>query len=329
MPRAAIMPAARFGLVWRPAWLPAIGSPVEEKSLQSQTLGFIGLGRMGAPMVRRLAAAGHRVVVHDARPEAAESVAAGPIALASSAAAVADEAGIVFCSLPTPPVVRDVVLGADGVAAGSKVRIVVDLSTTGPSMAKAVSSSLAAKGIAWVDAPVSGGIAGARDGTLAVMVSCAQAVYQEIDPILAAFGRRFYCGDAPGSAQVAKLGNNMIAAAVVLLSAEALAMGVKAGLDPKIMCDIINASSGRNSATQDKFPRSVLPGTFDFGFATALSYKDVRMCVDEAENLGVPMVAGSLVRQMLAATNARFGPDSDFTSMVRIVEEWAGVEIRA
>ena len=99
-------------------------------------------------------------------------------------------------------------------------------------------------------------------------------------------------------------------------------------LDARVLIDIINASSGRNSATQDKFPRAVLPGTFDFGFATGLSYKDVRLCIDEAESLGVPMVAGAAVRQMLAVTQARFGFDSDFTSVARVVEEWAGVEIK-
>src|SRR5690606_28543461 len=136
-------------------------------------------------------------------------------------------------------------------------------------------------------------------------------------------------GEQAGAAEEVKLGNNMIGAGVILLSAEALAMGVKAGIDPAVMCEIINASSGRNSATQDKFPRAVLPGTFDFGFATALSYKDVGLCVDEGEALGVPMVGGSLVRQMLAVANAKYGPDSAFTNMGRIIEEWAGVEIRS
>lgn len=296
---------------------------------RQQTIGFIGLGRMGLQMAGRLVAAGYRVVVHDARPDAASGLPSGEVVRAAAPAEVADQAEIVFCSLPTPAIVHDVVLGSDGLASGSRVRIVVDLSTTGPSMAKTIAAALAQKGVEWVDAPVSGGIAGARDGKLAVMISCKRAVHDEIEPVVAHFGRLFYCGEIAGSAQVAKLGNNMIGSAVILLSAEALAMGVKAGLDPKVMCDIINASTGRNSATQDKFPRSVLPGTFDFGFATALAYKDVRLCVDEAENLGVPMVAGSLVRQMLAATNARFGPDSDFTSMVRLIEEWAGVEIRS
>ena len=103
-------------------------------------------------------------------------------------------------------------------------------------------------------------------------------------------------------------------------------MGVKAGLDAKVLIDIINAGSGRNSATQDKFPRAILTRTFDFGFATGLSYKDVRLCLEEAEALGVPMVAGAAVRQMLAITHAKFGVDSDFTCIAKVVEEWAGVE---
>jgi 3-hydroxyisobutyrate dehydrogenase-like beta-hydroxyacid dehydrogenase len=103
---------------------------------------------------------------------------------------------------------------------------------------------------------------------------------------------------------------------------------VKAGLNPRVMLDVLNTSTGRNSATQDKFPRSILPGTFDFGFATGLSYKDVKLCIDEAEAMGVPMVCGAVVRQMLAVTQAVYGADSDFTSMCRVVESWAGVEVR-
>ena len=183
--------------------------------------------------------------------------------------------------------------------------------------------------ITLVDAPVSGGVAGAKAGTLAVMVSCPKATYPQVEPILKTFGKLFYTGEKPGLAQIAKLGNNLLAAAAMVVSSEALAMGVKAGIDPQVMIDIINAGSGRNSATQDKFPRSILPGTFDFGFATGLSYKDVRLCVDEAEALGVPMVVGAAVRQMLAVTNAKFGPQSDFTHIAKVVEEWAGVEIRS
>jgi 3-hydroxyisobutyrate dehydrogenase-like beta-hydroxyacid dehydrogenase len=162
-----------------------------------------------------------------------------------------------------------------------------------------------------------------------VMVSCAAAVFPRVEPVLKVFGRPFHVGEKAGLAQVAKLANNLLSMTALAISSEAVAMGVKAGLDPAVLVEIINAGSGRNSATQDKFPKAILPGTFDFGFATGLSYKDLRLCVDEAETLGVPMVLGAAVRQMYAITNARFGPDSDFTSVARVIEEWAGVEMRA
>lgn len=293
------------------------------------TLGFIGLGAMGTPMTARLLAAGHPVVAYDTNEEVLAAAVAQGATRAGGAKGVADQAEIIFCSLPNPQISREVALGPDGIVHGAKARIVVDISTTGPAMAGTIAKGLAERNIAWVDAPVSGGIKGAVNGTLAVIVSCRKETYDEVLPFLQVFGKQFYCGDKPGSAQVAKLGNNMIAAGAILLSAEALAMGVKAGLDPAVMCDIINASTGRNSATQDKFPRAILPGTFDFGFKTSLSYKDVKMCVDEAEALGVPMVGGGVVRQFLAATQAKYGPNSDFTSMVKIIEDWAGVEIRS
>jgi 3-hydroxyisobutyrate dehydrogenase-like beta-hydroxyacid dehydrogenase len=204
----------------------------------------------------------------------------------------------------------------------------IDLSTTGPSVAKVVAKAAGEKGVAWVDSPVSGGIGGATKGTLAVMVSCPKAVFDQVQPVLKTFGKLFHTGEKPGLAQTAKLANNMLAATALVATSEAMAMGVKAGLDAKVLIDIINAGSGRNSASQDKFPKAILTRTFDFGFATGLSYKDVRLCLEESEALGVPMVAGAAVRQMLAITNAKFGPDSDFTSIAKVVEEWAGVEIK-
>jgi 3-hydroxyisobutyrate dehydrogenase-like beta-hydroxyacid dehydrogenase len=290
--------------------------------------GFVGVGRMGTPMATRLLGAGHRVFVYDASASAmAEMQKAGATAL-DSAAAVADAAQTVFLSLPNPEIVNAVALGAGGLIEGKAVRQVVDFSTIGPRMAGAVAGALAGRGITYVDAPVSGGLAGARNGTLAVMVACPKAVYAPLEPVLKIFGRPFHLGESAGQAQTMKLANNLLAAAAIAVSSEAMVMGVKAGLDPKVMLEVLNTSTGRNSATQDKFPRSVLPGTFDFGFATGLSYKDVRLCIDEAESLGVPMVVGAAVREMLAVTNAMFGADSDFTSMCRVVESWAGVEVR-
>ena len=290
--------------------------------------GFIGVGRMGGLMARRLLDRGLSLTVYDTSRAAVDALAGAGAKAAGSAAEVCSLTGTVFLSLPTPGIVETVCLAADGVRSGSAVKHVVDCSTTGPKTARAVAAELAAAGIEYIDAPVSGGLKGARDGTLAVMVSGPKASCELIEDVLSTFGKVFYVGALPGQGQVMKLANNLLAAAAIVLSSEAIAMGVKAGLKPSQMCDIINSGSGRNSATQDKFPRAVIPRSFDFGFATGLSYKDVRLCLQEADELGVPMVAGAAVLQMLAVTKARFGADSDFTSIARVVEEWAGVEIR-
>ena len=293
----------------------------------TDTLGFVGLGRMGALMSERLLGAGLTVHGCDVTPDAVKSFTGHGGIAAADAAAVAREAEVIFLSLPTPAIVGEV--AATIAAAGGKVRTVVDLSTTGPTVAKVAAASLCDAGIHWFDCPVSGGLKGARDGTLACMVSGPSDEYEAVKGHLSHFGKQFYVGDGPGLAQVAKLANNLLAAAAMVVSSEAMVMGVKAGIAPQVLLDIFNASTGRNSATQDKFPRSVLPGTFDFGFHTGLSYKDVRLCIDEAEAMGVPMITGAVVRQILAATNAKFGPQSDFTSIVKITEEGAGVEVRS
>lgn len=296
--------------------------------MPTKHLGFVGLGRMGGPMASRLLDAGYTLSVFDTNDAAMRPLVDRGAKAASSPAEVASEAAIVLMSLPIPSVVQAVSLGDRGIIEGTAVETLIDLSTTGPGTATTVAKGLAERGITWVDAPVSGGVTGAMKGTLAVIISCPKTTLETVEPILKTFGRPFFTGEKPGLAQVVKLGNNLLAAAALVVSSEALAMGVKAGVDAKVMVDIINASSGRNSATQEKFPRAILPRTFDYGFATSLSYKDVRLCVDEAEAMGVPMVVGAAVRQMLAVTQAKFGPDSDFTSIAKVLEEWAGVEIK-
>ena len=297
--------------------------------MAGELLGFVGVGRMGGPMALRLLDAGYKLCVYDVSPEALKPFIERGAQIASSPAEVASQAETVLLSLPMPDVVRSVALGGnDGVINVSKVKTVVDLSTTGPGAAAQIAGLLADRSISWVDAPVSGGVTGAKAGTLAVMVSCPKPRFEQTEPMFKVFGKVFYTGEKPGLAQSAKLANNLLAATALVATSEAMAMGVKAGLDARVLIDIINASSGRNSASVDKFPRTILPGTFDFGFATGLSYKDVRLCVDEAETMGVPMVVGAAVRQMLAVTKARFGADSDFTHVAKLLEEWAGVEIR-
>jgi 3-hydroxyisobutyrate dehydrogenase-like beta-hydroxyacid dehydrogenase len=296
--------------------------------MEGQMFGFVGVGRMGAPMSNRLLAQGHRVCVFDRSQPAMDALAKNGARATASAEEVASLAETVFLSLPNPEIVHGAALGKAGIIDGKRVKRVIDFSTIGPRTAGLVAAALAERSIAYVDAPVSGGIAGATNGTLAVMVACPKALFTELEPLLKTFGKAFHLGEKAGQAQTMKLANNLLAASALAVTSEAMVMGVKAGLDPKVMLDVINAGSGRNSASQDKFPRAVLPGTFDFGFATGLSYKDVRLCIDEAEAMGVPMVAGAAVREMLAVTNALYGSDSDFTSICRVVESWAGVQVR-
>lgn len=291
-------------------------------------IGFVGTGRMGEPMSVRLLDAGYEVMVFDTQPAAPARLGELGATVAASIRTVADQADVVLISLPNPDIVREVVIGPDGLSGGSRVKTVIDFSTTGPSTAKIAAAALAECGIDWLDCPVSGGVSGAVNGTLSVIASGPKAVFDRHEELLRTFGKLFHVGEKPGLAQSAKLANNLLAASALVVSCEAMAMAVKSGVDAQVMIDIINTSSGRNSATQDKFPRAILPGTFDFGFTTGLSYKDVRLCIEEAEAMGIPMVAGSAVRQMLAVTKARFGADADFTHIAKLLEEWSGIEMR-
>lgn len=293
---------------------------------RSGTMGFVGLGSMGSAMAPRLAMAGHPLVGFDQSEAAGASLVEAGGRMAKSVSEVAEAADIVFMSLPTPQIMREVAIGANGLVAG-KPRIVVDLSTSGPRASAEVAGRLEEAGIAFVDAPVSGGRAGALAGKLALMAACKKTVWPEIEPLLTTFGKVFHVGEVAGQAQMMKLINNVLSVAALVVSSEGLALGVKAGLNPQVMLDVLNASSGRNSATLDKLPRAVLTRTFDFGFATGLSLKDVRLCLDEAEAMGVPMLVGNVLRTVLNITQSQYGPQSDFTSIAKVVEQWAGVEI--
>jgi 3-hydroxyisobutyrate dehydrogenase-like beta-hydroxyacid dehydrogenase len=297
--------------------------------MSARQLGFVGVGRMGSLMAGRLLEAGHEVTIHDTSETAVARLEQRGARRASSPAEVASQAETVLVSLPTPDVVRTVALAASGLIAGTRIKTFIDLSTTGPRVAMEVAEALAAKGIAAVDAPVSGGPAGAEKGTLAVMVACPRALADELRPVLDVIGKVFWIGDKPGMGQTMKLVNNLLSASALAITSEAMVLGSKAGLDPAIMIDVINAGSGRNTATQDKFPRCVLPRRFDFGFATELLYKDVRLCLEEGDALGVPMIVGNAVKHLLAVTKASRGPGSDITEVVRVVEQWAGAEVKA
>lgn len=280
-------------------------------------------------MAQRLLEAGHPLYVFDTNPAAVQPLQARGATVVQSALEVANRAHTVFASLPTPQIVRSTIIGPDGAIGGAGMREFIDLSSTGATVTGEIATALGARGVAALDAPVSGGVLGARSGKLTVMVSGPRAVFDRVQLLLAVFGRVLFVGEKPGLAQTLKLLNNLMSATAVAITSEALALGVKAGLDPSVMLEVINTSSGRNSATLDKFPKHVLTRTFDFGFSAGLSFKDVRLCLEEAEALGVPMIVGSVVRQMLAITCNELGFDTDCTSTARIVERWSKCEIAA
>lgn len=292
-------------------------------------IGFIGLGRMGEPMAARLIEAGHRLVVHDARDAAVAGLVKRGARAAASPADVADQVETVFASLPSPDVVLAVATGPRGVIEGKRVRRFVDLSTTGSRMAMRIFQALAARRIVQIDCPVSGGVAGAQKGTLAVMVSGPRTEIDLLEPLLLVFGRIFVIGRQAGAAQTMKLLNNLLSATALAATSEAVAMGIKAGLDPAIMIDVINSGTGRNSASLDKFPKSILPGTYDAGFAAGLMMKDVRLCLEEAKALGIPMDAAQGVAQLWEFTIAQLGGEADCTAIMRAVEKKTGVELQS
>jgi 3-hydroxyisobutyrate dehydrogenase-like beta-hydroxyacid dehydrogenase len=290
-------------------------------------LGFIGVGVMGIRMAGRLLDAGYPLVVYDVNETAMQRLEQRGAKRAASPADVASQCEIVLASLPNPDIVKSVAFGKDGVTEGTKVKMFVDLSTTGPKAAKEISAALAANGITAVDAPVSDGPTGAEQGTLAMMVSAPKPAADALRPVIERLGKFFHVGTEPGLGQTMKVINNLMSATAQMITAESMVMGVKAGLDPQAMIDVINAGSGRNTASEDKFPRCVLNRRFDFGGTTAMIYKDVKLCLDEAEALGVPMMVGNAVKHAMGIGKATVGPKADLTELVKTIEQWAGVEV--
>ena len=292
-------------------------------------IGFIGLGNMGQPMARRLIEAGHKLVIYDTRNDAVAPLLALGARLASSPADVADRVETVMASLPEPRIVAKVATDAGGVIEGKKVRRFIDLSTTGARAAQEIAAALAKKNIAQIDSPVSGGVAGAQKGTLAVMVSGPAADVDAVKDALAVFGKVFVVGEKPGMGQTMKLANNFLSATAMAATSEAIVMGVKAGLDPAIMVEVINAGTGRNTATTDKFPNRIIPRLFNAGFANALMTKDVRLCHEEAKTLGVPNEVMGAVLKVWEQAISEIGADKDFTTVIQPIEKRAGVTVGA
>ncbi len=280
---------------------------------------------MGLPIAARLLAGGHRLLACDRRPEPRVALEAAGGEWAESPRAVAERCAVVLLSLPTPQVVEAVALGDDGLVRGAAIRTCVDLSTTGPIVARRVALALAERGIAWVDAPVSGGGAGAEQGTLAVMVSGPRATSDELAPVFATFGRNvFHVGDQPGQGHLMKLINNLLSTTTLAATYEALTLGAKAGLDPVTMLEVLRVSSGTNHAVESKIPKYLLRDQ-PMGFSLDLSHKDVTLAVAAGEALGMPMRMGRLTAELWQQAIDQRGPKQDYLQVVHLFEDLAGV----
>jgi 3-hydroxyisobutyrate dehydrogenase-like beta-hydroxyacid dehydrogenase len=278
-------------------------------------------------MARRLAGQAERLFVYDVRKEAMEALEGEGVRPCASAAEVAGEAEVVFASLPTPDVVATVVAGQGGLLEGrGPMETFVDLSTTGPEVAARLGEACATAGVGYVDAPVSGGQTGAREGRLTIMASGAAEVLASVRPHLEVLGTNiFHVGERPGQGQLTKVLNNLLAATNLVITAEAVQLGTKGGLDPAQLLEVITASSGRNSATAGAYPRLVLTRSFNLGFRLRLMTKDVTLAVAEAIRQRSPMAVGTAVQQLWRTADAELPEDADCTAIAQMLERWAEV----
>lgn len=294
-------------------------------------VGFIGLGLMGGPMARHLARQGVPLLVYDINPRAVQAVVACGARAAVSPKAIASEASLVFTCLASLDAIKAVALGKNGLCEGRKIKIQVDLSSTGSAFAREMAAALKPYGITLLDSPITGGGVknAAEHGQLTIMTSGPRAAYRLAEPVLKKLGNVVvYIGTKVGQAQTMKLLNNMFGATAHAASCEAFILGVKAGLEPDLMLEVINAGEASSSTTRNRFPRAILPRTFDFGARMAISAKDTTLCLEEADNLGVPTWILQSVRQAWAYAISQGGTDKDSSALITYFEPWAGVEVR-
>ncbi len=286
-------------------------------------IGYIGLGAMGRPMAVNITEAGHEVVVFDLNENQTKILAQRGASVARSAKEVADEADYVLTCLPSIAAAEAVALGKDGVIAGSRAKAFVNMGTTGSAFARSTAEAMNAAGKAYLDAPISGGPPGAEAGTLGVMCSGDRSTFEALkDNALEAISAKLvYLGEKPGAAQVMKLVNNIIFFGNVAVAMEALTLGAKAGLSAEQMLEVINASSGRNTATEWLIPNHVLNRAFDFGGANYIIAKDLDLWRQEVEAFETPMQLGVNMRTLYLQSMWKEGMDADITTLLKTLEE--------
>lgn len=295
-----------------------------------EAVGFIGIGKMGTPMARRLAQAGYPVVAFDLAEEALARAAAFGARRAASLAEVTEGCPAVITLLPDSAAVEAVVLGPGGLLEGFRPgQALIEMSTAHPASTIAIGRRLAEKGVQMLDAPVSGGVAGAEKGTLAVMVGGEAALFGRYRPLLEVMGSRvFYIGPA-GTGHAMKAINNFLSATTTVATAEAVVLAMKAGISPKTAIDVLNAGTGRSYATEYKFPAVVLNGAFNSGFSIGQMHKDLGIFMRLAVERQVPTLVGGIVQQVFTHAMSRGWQDRCHTAIVNELEELCGVQARS
>ncbi|MDP4795561.1 MAG: NAD(P)-dependent oxidoreductase [Rhodospirillales bacterium] len=290
--------------------------------------GFIGIGAMGRPIATNILNAGHDLVVCDTNAVATDILAQRGATVAQTAKETASQADIVIYCLPNLVTANEVVFGTDGVLAGDRARAVVNFGTFGSPYSVETADAIAKSGRAFLDAPISGGPPGATAGTLGIMCSGDKETFDTMEPIFKVIaGKATYLGEKPGAAQTMKLVNNIISFGNLAIALEAMTLGAKAGLDAHQMIEVINSSSGRNTATEVKIPNHVLNRAFDYGAAMYIIEKDLELWRQEAELFDAPMWLGSNIRTLYRQCMTELGRDSDITDLARTLEKMAKVEI--
>jgi 3-hydroxyisobutyrate dehydrogenase len=291
-------------------------------------VGFIGVGNMGNPMAANLQKAGHALQVHDIKREAAQNLLDAGATWVNSPKEAATDVDYVFLSLPMPADVERVVLSENGVLTAMKSGgIIVDMSTNSPTTVRGLAEKTKTKGVTFIDAPVSGGVRGARNATLAIMAGGDKAAYDKCEPLLKAMGANvFYCGDI-GAGNVVKLVNNMLAFIHMMGAAEAVVLGKKAGVDPNILWQAVKASSG-GSFVWDSGTRAVLRDKLAPTFTIDLASKDISLATKLAEEFGVPLTMGKAAEGLIRGYQTGGYAKEDVLATIKELEKQAGVTVR-
>jgi 3-hydroxyisobutyrate dehydrogenase len=293
-----------------------------------QTVGFIGLGAMGLPMATNVMKAGFPLSVWARRPESAQTLRESGAAWAESPRALAARCGVIVTCVTNSPDVRGLVLDAgvlDGARPGT---VIVDMSTIAPATSRELAERCAEQQVSFLDAPVSGGTQGAAAGTLTIMVGGEASALETARPVLEAMGKKIFHVGESGSGEVVKLVNNLLVGIIAAATAEALVLGAKAGADVATMAEVVGASTGASWQLANQFPLRAFTGSFQPGFMTDLLAKDLDLALDLGGEMRTPLFLAGLARQLYAESQARGNGRADYTSLLRVLESIAGVEVR-